>query len=221
MAQIYLILRVKILELDINKLKEQLLQNLPGQEAQYLMAPLNRRQMEEHMIKSETYKRSAVMILFCRNEFDDIFIPLTERMTYNGAHSGQISLPGGKYEDSDGDLRVTAIRECHEEIGINKVSVIGQLSHLYIPVSNFLVQPFVGICEVKNPAMTNQEREVKNILRLSLKDLLNENIVKKGSVEIMGSMRVQTPYFDVQGKMVWGATAMMLSELKEVLKTIF
>lgn len=158
------------------------------------------------------------MILFCEDAEGNLFIPLTERMTYNGAHSGQISLPGGKYEIGDNDLMNTAIRECYEEIGIKEIEVIGKLTPLFIPVSHFLVNPYVGICKIKNPVMTNQEREVKRLIKLSLEDLENDNIVKLGSMQIMDSMAIKTPWFEVEGLKVWGATAMILSELKELLK---
>lgn len=204
----------------INKLKQRLREPLPGEEAQFRMAPLFRKKMNEAEVRAMHYKQSAVMMLLCENENEEMFIPLTERMDYNGAHSGQISLPGGKFEPSDENLQATAIRECYEEIGIKDLEVIGQLTQIPIPVSNFLVQPFVGFCNIKNPELVFQQREVKSILKLPLNSLLDENLVKTGSVQVMQNLRTETPYFDVENKIVWGATAMMLSELKEILKTI-
>ncbi|MBX3164719.1 MAG: CoA pyrophosphatase [Bacteroidetes bacterium] len=204
----------------IYKLKQQLEKPLPGQEAQFRMAPVFRKRMNEDEVRAIHYKQSAVMILLCENENDDFFIPLTERMDYKGAHSGQISLPGGKFEPNDENLQATAIRECCEEIGVKDLEVLGALTHLYIPVSNFFVQPFVGFCKTKNPDIIIQQREVKSVLKLSIDTLLDDKLVKTGSVEVVKSLRTETPYFDIQNKIVWGATAMMLNELKEILKII-
>lgn len=206
-----------VLEQLINRLKSGLTQTLPGAEAQYMMAPFHRQRTELNDLREEDYKPSAVLVLFCEDEDGKTFIPLTERMTYNGAHSGQVSLPGGKFEKADGDLASTALRECYEEIGVREIELFGKLTPLYIPVSGFLVHPFIGFCKIKNPLMKSHEREVKTILRLDPMDLLNENIVKEGNIEVM-NMNIKTPWFDVEGLKVWGATAMILSELKQLIK---
>lgn len=208
-----------ILEQIINRLKKALTQTLPGSEAQYKMAPLHRARIEAEALKAKNYRPSAVMILFCQDENETPFIPLTERMAYNGVHSGQVSLPGGKFDLQDTDLMQTAIRECYEEIGIKDLEVIGRLTELYIPVSGFLVHPFIGVSKLKNPAMKNQEREVKTILKLDLDELLNDAIVKNGTIELDENLKIKTPWFDVNGYKVWGATAMILSELKELMRT--
>jgi 8-oxo-dGTP pyrophosphatase MutT (NUDIX family) len=191
---------------------------LPGEEAQYRMAPLHRQRLEIETLKVEQYRPSAVMILLCEDEKDKIFIPLTERMAYNGAHSGQISLPGGKADEKDTDLKQTAIRECFEEIGIKEIEVLGPLTKLFIPVSSFLVQPFIGICTIKNPPIKVQEREVKSLLKLYLDELTDENLIQKGSIDVFTNLKIEAPWFNVGGHKVWGATAMILSELKELLK---
>ena len=104
----------------VNRLKTALSKTLPGIDAQYLMAPLNRKKIDLEALQTEAFRPSAVMILFCEDSGGETYIPLTERMTYNGAHSGQVSLPGGKYELQDKDLMQTAMRECYEEIGVNE-----------------------------------------------------------------------------------------------------
>jgi len=204
----------------INKLKLRLQQPLPGQDAQYLMAPVDRERFDPEVLKVKNYRPSAVMIVFCEDAQGDLFIPLIERMAYNGVHSAQIALPGGKFEDTDVNLEQTAIRECFEEIGLKDIEVIGQLTQLYIPVSGFLVQPFVGICPVADPAMINQQREVKAIVKLKLGTLMSNDSIKKGIIETAQKMQINTSYFEVETYKVWGATAMMLSELKEVLRSI-
>jgi 8-oxo-dGTP pyrophosphatase MutT (NUDIX family) len=205
----------------INKLEQKLKEPLPGEEAQYLMAPVTRARFEAKAHDETKFRLSAVMVLLCINENNEWFIPLTERFAYGGVHSGQVSFPGGKYDPSDKDLVETAIRECYEEIGVKEgVEVLGKLSRLYIPVSNFMVQPVVGYCNVKDVFMTKHVREVKHIVKLKLNDLLDERIVKTGSIPLQNNTKLKAPYFEIEGLKVWGATAMILSEFKAVLKTI-
>ena len=206
-----------ILELFINKLKSELQKPLPGTAAQYLMAPVTRPKTDIENLTPDQYRPSAVLILFCKDENDNLFIPLTERIAYKGVHSAQISFPGGKYEKEDGDLEHTALRECFEEIGLrDNIEVIGKLTRLFIPVSSFLVEPYVTFCTLKNPVIVGQEREVKSIVKLSIEKLLDENGVEHGTVETT-DYKIKTPYFLVEGHKIWGATAMILSELKTLL----
>lgn len=208
------------MELLTDKLRRVAGEALPGIEAQYRMAPLHRTRVEVQDLNANDYRPSAVMVVFCRDQKDRLFIPLTERASYNGAHSGQVSLPGGKSDPSDIDLEATARRECWEEIGLKDVEVIGKLTPLFIPVSRFLVHPFIGVLPEKEPVMTHQEREVKRILRLYVDDLTSDRIIEEGTVEVLESLKIKTPWFNVNGYRVWGATAMILNELKELIKTI-
>jgi len=209
------------LEQIINKIKQKLNADLPGENAQFLMAPLERRRMNVENFTGSDFKRSAVMLVLCRDENDNLFIPLTERFAYDGVHSGQVSFPGGKFDDGDLNYEHTAARECFEEIGIANIEIIGNLTELFIPVSKFLVHPVVGYCSEKNTELRKNPREVKAVLKLFLNDLMNENIVKSGLVKTRNEQKIQAPYFEVEGLKVWGATAMILSEFKTVLKTIF
>jgi 8-oxo-dGTP pyrophosphatase MutT (NUDIX family) len=143
---------------------------------------------------------------------------LIERMTYNGHHSGQIAFPGGKVEPTDRDLQETALREFFEETGADITpTVIGKLTPVYIPISKFMVQPFVSYVEQK-PNFSASAYEVNALIEWEIDHLLNPNIIKETTVEPMPGYKLKTPYFDVQGKVLWGATAMMLNELKWVLK---
>jgi len=207
----------------INKIKLKLKDPLPGEDVQYLMAPVNRGKYNLQALKKENFKPGAVMIVICIDEAGNFFIPLTQRYTYDGAHSGQVSLPGGKFDDADINLTNTALRECYEEIGIaaNQIEILGCLSPLFIPVSKFLVQPVVGFCGDKNISFKKDKREVKKIVRLFLTDLMNEKINKRGLIEIKMGEEIKAPYFEVEGLSVWGATAMILNEFKFVLKTIW
>lgn len=213
-----------IVEQFINTLKHQLLEPLPGQDAQYLMSPALRARFDLKKLVTGNYRPSAVMILFCQDAQQEWFIPLTLRSSYQGAHSGQVSLPGGKPEPSDQNLQGTAIRECYEEIGIrDQLEILGSLTKLYIPVSGFLVEPFVGVCQIQDPVFVPQEREVKSILRLKVKDLMSDTIVQHGTITLEGNegLNIEAPYFSEGEHKIWGATAMILSELKAVLSPIF
>jgi 8-oxo-dGTP pyrophosphatase MutT (NUDIX family) len=205
------------LEQILNKLKLKLAEGLPGVEAQYLMAPVGRKKIDELASQTLTYRSSAVLVLLCINGPGEAFIPLIERMSYNGAHSGQVSLPGGKFEERDVNLETTALRECEEEVGIKEVELIGNLTELFIPVSQFKVQPFIGVYKLPNPTFTKQEREVKNLIPLMLEDLMNDTIIKNGEVNLPNNTRMNVPYFEVGEHKVWGATAMILHELKVLL----
>ncbi len=208
----------------VNKLKARLLAQLPGAEAQYRMAPVARAKFDIQTLNANQYRLSAVMILFCRDENDNWFLPLTLRPSYKGAHSGQVSFPGGKADPLDANLQATALRECYEEIGIkNNVELLGSLTQLYIPVSGFLVEPVVGVYTLPNPLFVPHEREVKSIIHLNIGDLMNAESIKQGPVAIDNdnTLKMEAPYFLNGDYKIWGATAMILSELKEVLEPIF
>ncbi|MDX2172023.1 MAG: CoA pyrophosphatase [Bacteroidota bacterium] len=206
------------MQLNINILKNALQQPLPGEKIQLQMAPSTRPIINSTHLKITDYKQSAVMVVLCVDETNNFFIPLIERETYNGTHSGQISLPGGKFDLEDLDLETTAKRECFEEIGLTSIEVLGKLTSVYIPVSGFLVQPYLGYFEVKNPNFVKHEREVKSILNLSIEELLDDNIVKNGSVTL--DLSINHPYFEMKEYKIWGATAMILNEVKAVLKEV-
>lgn len=201
----------------IISLKEQLQGTLPGEAAQFEMAHISREKIKYEDLKKGNYRSSAVLVLLAQRE-GEFFIPLTERHTYNGAHSGQVSFPGGKKEEQDESLMHTALRECGEEIGIHShIEVIGELTPLYIPVSGFLVNPYVGVYTGSKLDYTLNESEVKSLLELNLSDLKSPDLIKQTVVEPAPGYKLKTPYFDVRGKIVWGATAMILNEFKKLL----
>lgn len=204
----------------INNLKNRLKAELPGAEAQYKLAPLNREKPHEHNYLAQDYRKSAVMILFCLDANNQWYIPLIERMAYEGVHSAQISFPGGKHEAHDVDLKHTALRECDEEIGLSNIELLGELSDLYIPVSKFLVKPFIGLNLDETPVFKPHPREVNRVLHLPLNKLLDENLIEWGDVPVQNGMRINVPYIGLESKKIWGATAMILSELRELLRTI-
>lgn len=185
------------------------------------MAPSGRRAHEDATIQGGKYRPSAVLIVFCQDSVGRLFIPLIERQSYNGVHSGQVGLPGGKFDEQDGQLVNTALRECAEEIGLRQLEIIGELSRLYIPVSSFMVQPFIAFCGIAEPEMQTDPREVKSLLRYYLDDLMAEHNQQNGPVPLPNDTHITAPYYTLDEYKIWGATAMIISELRELIKPIF
>lgn len=191
---------------------------LPGKEAQLSMSP-NPQDLRRFDTKLPlNHRKSAVLILFYPNE-DKAFFPLIKRPVYPGVHSGQIALPGGKMEEEDQDVIDTALREAWEEVGVlpQQVKLIGKMSDLFIPTSNFLVSPILGYSE-EMPDFVPEEKEVARIIETAVSTLYEPTIRKKKILEFSNNFRLDTPYFEVDKEMVWGATAMILSELLQILE---
>ena len=143
------------------------------------------------------------------------------RKTYKGVHSNQVGFPGGRVEENDLDLQHTALRETEEEVGIpqSEVRVIKQLTQIYIPPSNFWVYPFVGIME-RTPLLVPQEDEVEEVLEINIDDFLSESCLTTQRLSTSYAENIEVPAFMLNGHIVWGATAMMLSEMKDLLKQV-
>ena len=165
-------------------------------------------------------RKGAVLILLYPHQ-DKINTVLTLRPSYDGVHSGQVSFPGGKLEPEDESLAAAALREAEEEVGLdrNEIKLIGNLSNLYIPPSNFLVSPFVGIMD-KKPLLKKDDREVEKIIEVPITYFLDESIKGRKMITPREFVSFETPYYDVEGHTVWGATAMMLSEMMELIKPL-
>jgi len=206
-------------QLFIENLKTNLQKPLPGVEAQFEMAHVKRERVLANTYESQNYRPSAVLILLYPNEQEQTSVLLIERMTYNGHHSGQIAFPGGKAEPDDLDLQATALREFFEETGADVTpTVIGKLTPVYIPVSKFMVQPFVSFVEQK-PNFLASAYEVNELIEWEINHLLKPEIIKETTIEPTPGYKIKTPYFDLQGKVLWGATAMMLNELKKIISS--
>lgn len=202
----------------ITNLKIKLQQPLPGMDAQFEMAHVKREKIFENAPDALVYRPSAVLIVTYPNELNEPIVLLIERVTYNGVHSGQIALPGGKADPGDRDLKATALREFFEETGSDATpEIIGALTPIYIPVSKFVVHPFVGYL-TERPQFTKSEREVQQLIEWPLAELVLPETVKQTVVEPMPGFKLTTPYFDIKEKVLWGATAMIMNELKWVLK---
>lgn len=201
-----------------DKLKQALLQtDLPGENAQLKMAPKHRGTTLDYSQHNKTSRKSCVLMLFYPKK-DIPHLALTLRPDYEGVHSGQVSFPGGKIEDSDLTLADTALREANEEIGIDTstVIIIKQLTALYIPVSNFLVYPFIGITN-QYPAFNIDPKEVKQLIEVPVSEIFRTDIKNTAYIKIKENSTIEAPCYTILEHTIWGATAMMLSELHEVL----
>lgn len=166
-------------------------------------------------------KQAAVLSVFYPGLKDETKFVLILRKTYKGVHSNQVGFPGGRVEEDDIDLMHTALRETEEEVGIprQEVQVIKELTKLYIPPSNFWVQPYLGIME-KTPNLVPQEAEVEAILEIDLEEFLSDSCMIRQTLSTSYAKNVNVPAFLLGGHVVWGATAMMLSEMKDILKQV-
>ena len=198
-----------------DKIKKGLI-DLPGEAAHAEMFPLRAVASEE--LKTATdYRTSAVLALLFEDQGTKMV--LTQRHNYKGTHGGQVSFPGGKMEEIDESTIHTALRETHEEIGVspNNINVLGKLTDVYIPVSKFLVHPFIGIHE-GSPTFELSEREVKEIITFDLELLTQDAIVQKRDIKTSSGMVLKNvPCFIIGDKIVWGATALMLNEIRQIL----
>lgn len=185
------------------------------------MAPLERiRLLEEAQLNRPNARNAAVMMLFYPKN-NTTHLALIKRNSYPGVHSSQIAFPGGKVEHYDANLEQTALRETQEEIGVSpdKISVLRSFTTVYIPPSNFLVHPFLGV-STNEIEFTLQEDEVSGIIETPLQLILDDSIVTTQSIETSYAQRMDIPAFQIYDHTVWGATAMMLSELKDMLKLV-
>jgi 8-oxo-dGTP pyrophosphatase MutT (NUDIX family) len=191
--------------------------NLPGEDCHLEVSPLGRKKSSEVLKDAVNPKLSAVsIVLFEDSQFPNTI--LIERAIYKGSHSGQISFPGGKKDQQDKSLLDTAVRETHEEIGLlpSALDLIGSLTPVYIPVSNFLVQPYVFMHSGR-PELTLDSREVVDAFSFSL-HRLREDCLKETSIDVDEKIKLKNvPFFDIENKVVWGATALMINELRAMI----
>ncbi|WP_053404654.1 CoA pyrophosphatase [Persicobacter sp. CCB-QB2] len=201
-------------------LEQRLESPLPGEEAQKIMAPLPDKQLRFKQQRTGA-RESAVLINFLERN-GRILFPLIQRPKYDGAHSGQVALPGGKKDVGDPNLDFTALREAEEEIGLPRkvVSVHGQLTNLYIPVSNFMVTPVLGSVQ-EEVTFVPDDWEVDDILMCDLMKLIESPAEPMKTTLKLPHGPMEVPYFDIHGKIVWGATAIILSELKALCSPYF
>jgi 8-oxo-dGTP pyrophosphatase MutT (NUDIX family) len=195
---------------------------LPGKKALFKMAPMERvKELKDVDIKALNPREAAVTALFYPNKDNQTFLILILRKTYKGVHSAQIGFPGGKVEPEDKDLKDTAKRETEEEVGVpyNDIQLIKKMTTAYIPPSNFNVHPFIGYLE-DTPKLIKQDDEVEDIVLVDIDDFLNEDSLIEETLTTSYATELTVPAFHLNGHVVWGATAMMLSEIKTLFKQV-
>ena len=200
-----------------NYLQERLVQKLPGSSAHEVMRarPLGN---VRPVFKNESKPRMGGVLILLYEKDDNVYFPLIKRPEYQGPHGGQVSLPGGKVEE--GEDRITAaLREGEEEIGIKRetIKVIGQLSDFHVIPSNFLVTPVIGVLEAK-PIFAPDPIEVAKIISVTLNDITKGDTMLEREIVVGEIYKLVAPHFMIDGEMVWGATAMILSEFRHILK---
>ena len=195
---------------------------LPALVSHYKMVPPFRQELLELQKEAiKNAKRAGVMALFYPDLNNQTHFVLILRKTYKGVHSAQVAFPGGKLEKQDATLQDAALRETFEEIGvpIKHVEVLCELSEVYIPPSNFYVLPFLGILK-QTPQFIKQDDEVEAVIEVSLAHFFDDSNMINKKVKTSYSVEVEVPAFKLNEYVVWGATAMMLSEIKDLLKQL-
>jgi 8-oxo-dGTP pyrophosphatase MutT (NUDIX family) len=203
----------------IEALRAQLRLPLPGEDAQYRMAPSYRPRLKRDEINALMPRISGVLVLLYEKN-GELHLVFTKRKSYEGVHSGQMSFPGGKKDEGDTDLIHTALRETDEEIGIppTQIELLGSLSELYIPPSNFLVYPSVGFTPVIH-SFRPQESEVEEVVEIPLSFFMDtKNVSQQTEIKLFNGAIVRVPAYVFNNHIIWGATAIMLSEFTYVVE---
>ena len=208
-----------IIQEFVSVLASTLQGDLPGAEAHQKMAPKNRPGFK---LKFDTPPRPGAVMILLYEEEGQIQFPLIRRSEYRGIHSGQMALPGGKAEDTDADLIATAVREAHEELGIDphKIDIVGTLTSFFVAPSNFQILPVVAYAK-EFPKFVPNEREVAGIVQADIQTMIDPQTIKEKQITPAEGITFDAPYYDLSGTVVWGATAMMLSEFVTLTKRIY
>jgi 8-oxo-dGTP pyrophosphatase MutT (NUDIX family) len=200
----------------------QLIQEeLPAAVSHEKMMPLQRKELLEKINFEKINPREAAVTMLFYPKNKETHLVLIVRNSYQGVHSAQIAFPGGKFEPEDVDFQTTALRETEEEIGISrdKIEIVKAFSSLYIPPSNFMVYPFLGICK-EEIQFVPDALEVASIIELPLIVFMDDSILTIENLSTSYASLIEVPAFKIDGHIVWGATAMMLSELRDVLNSV-
>lgn len=192
--------------------------DLPGEDAQIIMAPESRKAYLRQSYDITKASRAGVLILLYPDRAGETSFVLILRRSYKGVHSNQVALPGGRYETEDGNLIQTALRETEEEVGVkaSSVEVIKPMTELYIPPSNFLVKPTLAKVDFQ-PIFVKQDTEVECVIPVKLKDFLKKSCITSHPITTSYAQEKRVPVYKIQNHIVWGATAMMLSEMRVIL----
>ncbi len=204
----------------IDNIKSALALDLPGQYYQNLMSPVEAH--EKYRIVPKDHRVACVMALIHLKPDGQLYITYIERASSHpdDKHAGQIGLPGGKFEDEDESLVICALREVEEEIGVKggDIIILGELTSLYVFASNFLVYPFVGYIDYE-PKYTPQIEEVAGIIEVPLSNLSDPQFKTSKPKKLVNGLETAVPGYNIDGHFLWGATAMISSELERLLET--
>lgn len=198
------------------KLRDLLKRELPGTAAHQKMHTGYRKQLS--LLEGEDKAvQSAVLLLLFPNESGALSTVFTLRPTKMAAHSGQISLPGGRYEESDPSYEATALRETYEEIGVDPslIEIVGRLSEVYIPRSGYNVHPFVGYTPTR-PIFTLQPDEVEQLIEIDLAQLFAPTTKSEFTFRDTNGEEFLAPSYLIDRRHLWGATAMMMAEFETI-----
>ncbi len=209
---------MKFLDIE-QKLRKRITEPLIGEPAH---APLRATPVGQTIpnFKHGIPPRAGGVLIMLYEDNGELRFPLIKRAEYLGAHSGQISLPGGKAELGENIIE-TALREGEEEIGIRRgdLEVLGTLSNFFVIPSNFMVTPVLAVTD-REPIFKPDPFEVAQILTCSIDDLIREDAIHEKEILAGGLYRMRAPHFEIQGEVVWGATAMMLNEFRLMLREL-
>lgn len=202
----------------VERLLDALTRPLPGLEAQLTMAPSPRVGWDPLKVPDGTRTGAALVLVYPHN--DTFVMPLTVRASSLRNHTGQVSLPGGRVDEGE-TIEAAALREAEEEIGVARgsVRVLGRLTPLHIPVSNFLLHPVVGFVPAR-PQFLRAEWEVARIIEPTLAQLREPATIKREvrhRTTAGETIQIDVPFYDVDSEKVWGATAMVLAEFCAIL----
>ncbi|MCK5780978.1 MAG: CoA pyrophosphatase [Flavobacteriales bacterium] len=191
--------------------------NLPGEDSQFKMVPSIRPRISREEINKTNPTLASVMLLVYPDEVGNCNFVLIQRKEYNGAHSAQISLPGGKLEMGESSIDA-ALRETYEEIGVKPdgIEIIASLTNVWVSPSKFLVSPYIGVLKEK-PLFVKDSYEVDEILEVGIKEFFDDSCIVEEMVNSSYVKDLIVPAFRLNGKIVWGATAMILNEFRDAI----
>lgn len=192
---------------------------LPGINSQFKMAPEMRKKLGKTFNVNERNPKKSAVLALCYPKNGETYMVFILRKTYKGVHSNQIGFPGGKTEEFDSNDIATALRETEEEIGVPRdhIEVVKQLTDVYIPPSNFLVKIFMGYVH-SEPTFVLDPIEVESLIEIPLASILNDDFVASKEITTSYAHKIDVPVFTFTEPVLWGATAMMVSEIKDIMR---
>lgn len=207
-----------VIPVFLKGLRDRLAQPLPGHDDFRELSGYQRPDLATVLRQEPPPKESGVLVLLYPKD-GKLHTMLMLRPAYDGVHSGQVGFPGGHREPGDADIVATALREFQEETGAatQHFEVLGTLTPVYIPPSRALVTPVLAYTQELGE-VNPDPREVAALIPTAIDHLLRDDILKRTNLFVNILQReVEVPYWDVHGHVVWGATAMMIAEVRKLI----